>query len=69
MSQVDIETRIVVLENEISSLKSKFAKIESDDPWWKQRLGIFADDPSHAEAMKLGREWREKQTPNGNGGE
>lgn len=69
MSQVDIESRIVVLEKEITSLKSKFAKIQSSEPWWKQRVGIFADDPSHAEAMKLGREWREGQRPNGNSGE
>ena len=69
MSQVDFESRIVVLEKELSSLKSKFAKIENIAPWWKQRVGIFADDPSHAEAMRLGREWRKKQVPNGNDSE
>ena len=69
MSQVDFESRIVVLEKEISSLKSKFAKIENSEPWWKERVGIFADDPSHAEAMRLGREWRKKQVPNGNDSE
>lgn len=69
MSQVDFESRIVVLEKELSSLKSKFAKIENIEPWWKQRVGIFADDPSHAEAMRLGREWRKKQVPNGNDSE
>lgn len=69
MSQVDIESRIVVLEKEISSLKSKVATIENDGPWWKRRVGLFADDQSHAEAMKLGREWRESQSPNGNASE
>ena len=69
MSQVDIESRIVILEKEITSLKSKFAKIENSEPWWKQRVGIFADDPSHAKAMKLGQEWRKRHVPNGNDSE
>lgn len=69
MSQVNIESRIDVLESEISSLKAKIDKIENREPWWKQRLGIFANDSSHAEAMKLGREWRENQKTNGNNGE
>jgi len=69
MNQTDLESRIVVLENEISSLKSKFDKIENHEPWWKQRVGMFANDPSHDEAMKLGREWRESKKPNGNNGE
>ena len=30
-------------------------------PWWKQHLGIFADDLAHEEAMRLGREYRESQ--------
>ena len=68
MDQKDIETRIVTLEQEISSLKTKFAKIESGEPWWKQRAGLFKNDPSHAEATRLGREWRE-QLSNGDKGQ
>jgi hypothetical protein len=68
MNRTDLESRIVVLENEISSLKSKFDKIENIQPWWKSRVGLFQDDPSHAEAMKLGREWRENHRTNGDGG-
>lgn len=27
-------------------------------PWWKERIGIFANDPAHEEAVRLGREYR-----------
>ena len=62
MSQTEMETRITILEKELSLLKSKFEKIESEkEPWWKQRMGTFAKDPAHEEAMRLGREWRKSQ--------
>lgn len=69
MSQTDLESRIVVLENELSTLKSKFARIENGEPWWKHRTGLFENDPIHDEAMKLGREWRDKQPSNGDSAE
>ncbi len=59
MSNTEIETRISALEKEIVQLKAKFEKIEKKEiPWWKERIGIFADDPAHEEAMRLGREYR-----------
>ena len=59
MSQTEMETRIEVLEKELSLLKSKFEKIEKEkEPWWKQRMGSFANDPAYDEAMRLGREYR-----------
>lgn len=62
MSQTEMESRIRVLEQELEVLKSKFEKIEKDKaPWWEQRIGTFADDPMHEEAMRLGREWRKSQ--------
>ncbi len=62
MSQTEMETRITVLEKELDVLKSRFERIEKDkEPWWKQRMGVFADDPAHEEAMRLGREWRQSQ--------
>ncbi len=30
-------------------------------PWWKERIGIFASDPAHEEAVRLGREYRLSQ--------
>ncbi|NOT47138.1 MAG: hypothetical protein HOP17_05240 [Acidobacteria bacterium] len=65
MDQTNMESRIAVLEEEISTLKIKFEKIENADAWWKQRSGIFADDPLHAEATRLGREWRQSNGSNG----
>lgn len=62
MSNVEMETRISALENELNLLKNKFEKIEKQDlPWWKQIIGTFADDPAHEEAMRLGREYRLSQ--------
>ena len=61
-----MEDRIAVLETEVNSLKSKFEKIEGAEPWWKGRVGIFADDTHHEEATRLGREWRKNESANGN---
>ena len=62
MSQMEMETRVLALEKELSILKAKFEKIEKKDlPWWKQIIGTFADDPAHEEAMRLGREYRLSQ--------
>ena len=37
MSNTEIETRISVLEKELSLLKNKFEKIEKKElPWWKE---------------------------------
>ena len=63
MTNAELEKRIAVLEAEVALLKSNRQK--NDDkgeiPWWKEHLGIFADDPAHEEAMRLGREYRESQ--------
>ncbi len=66
MSQTEMEDRLAVLEKEVTSLKSKFAKIENSEPWWKGRIGIFADDAQHEEATQLGRKWRKDGSTNGN---
>ena len=67
MSQTEVESRIAALEKELSLLKAqldtKADKIEKNGKrrWWMDHVGIFADDPAHAEAMRLGREWRDSQ--------
>ena len=62
MSNTELENRISALEKEVALLKSKIEKEEkSKAPWWKERIGIFADDPAHEEAMRLGREYRLSQ--------
>jgi hypothetical protein len=65
MSQTEIEKRLSDLEKEVAVLKQKIEKEENEKiPWWKQRMGIFADDPAHEEAMRLGREYRLSQREN-----
>ncbi len=62
MSNTEVEKRLLILENELASLKQKFEQIEKEKlPWWKQIIGTFADDPAHEEAMRLGREYRLSQ--------
>ncbi len=60
MTNFEIEKRIETLEAEVALLKSKVTKngATAEVPWWKQRIGTFADDPAHEEAMRLGREYR-----------
>lgn len=58
MNQVELETRVSVLEKELDTLKSRFRIMEKAEPWWKGRVGIFANDKTHDEAMQLGKEWR-----------
>ena len=58
-----LETRVATLERELASLREKVENPES--PWWKQNLGQFANDPIYAEAMKLGRAFREGQRSDG----
>ena len=62
MSNTELENRLSVLEKEVAFLKQKIEKEEKPkEPWWKQRMGMFADDPAHEEAMRLGREYRLSQ--------
>ena len=62
MSNSEIENRIALLEKEVASLKQKIEKdTEKKEPWWKQRIGVFADDAAHEEAIRLGREYRLSQ--------
>jgi hypothetical protein len=63
MTNTELEKRIAALEAEVALLKNKVEKKgdKNEVPWWKQHLGIFADDPAHEEAMRLGHEYRESQ--------
>lgn len=63
MSNTEIEKRLAALEAEVALLKSKVVEKNgtSEKAWWKDHIGVFADDPAHEEAMRLGREYRESQ--------
>ena len=59
-----LEQRVELLEAEIARLRDiveKSARAETSDmvPWWKKRVGTFANEPMYDEAMELGRQYRE----------
>ncbi len=59
----DLEQRLTDLEAEMSKLKQKVDKLDSDERWWEKITGTFEDDPVYDEAMKRGRQYRESQRP------
>jgi hypothetical protein len=65
MTNTELENRLSAVETELALLKSKVEQKNgtSEIAWWKKRMGVFADDPAHEEAMRLGREYRESQKP------
>jgi hypothetical protein len=60
MTNTELENRLSAVETELALLKSKVEQKNgtSETAWWKKRMGVFADDPAHEEAMRLGREYR-----------
>ena len=62
-SRSDLEQRVTDLEAEVSNLKHKFDELAIVQPWWKQIVGTFEDDPIYDEAMKLGRHYRQSLRP------
>ena len=63
MASVSLEERVAMLEVELARLKIKVAETNSVKPQWKKIVGAFADDPAFAEAMRLGREYRQSLRP------
>ncbi len=54
-----IEQRLAALEAEMSRVNEKLSVNEM--PWWVSWMGAFQDDPIAAEALELGRKWRQSQ--------
>jgi hypothetical protein len=64
MAAGSLEARVAALEAEVARLKQERAGTAgAQEPWWKEIWGTFKDDPIYAEAMRLGREYRESQRP------
>jgi hypothetical protein len=55
------------LEMRVKNLEEKVAALASDQPAsfqkkdWRRSIGIFKDDPDFEEAVRLGREFRQRQ--------
>jgi hypothetical protein len=64
MSAKELEARVIALEAEVARLRARLDENGVDTrPWWKQIAGTFEGDPYYAEAMRLGRKYRESLRP------
>jgi len=64
-----LEARVAALEVEVARLRARLEASEPpkdeglSKPWWRKIAGTFEGDPYFAEAMRLGREYRESLRP------
>ena len=56
------EQRLEALEKQVADLYHQLEEFRPQQKDWTKSIGIFADDPAHESAARLGREWREAQT-------
>ncbi len=56
-----LEERVAALEVEMAQVKAQIAA--TTKPWWEEIAGTFQNDPIYAEAMRLGRKYRESTRP------
>ena len=63
----ELEKRMADLEKEVATLRTKLNELSTSEPWWERIAGTFHNDPVYQRAMKLGREYRHSQKPNGSG--
>ena len=59
-----LEQRVAQLEQDVSQLKSNSSN-HTGRPWWERVAGRFENDPAYDEIVRLGREYREAQRPEG----
>ena len=65
MNETKLERRMAELEQEMAALRAKVAELSGSKPWWERIAGTFHNDPVYRKAMKLGRQYRRSQAPNG----
>lgn len=64
MAALSLEERVAALEVEVARLKQERTNTaETQKPWWQEIWGTAKNDPHYAEAMRLGREYRESLRP------
>ncbi len=52
-SRQSVEQRLRRLEKDLAELKAALA-VDDKQPWYRQILGSFANDPAFAEIVRLG---------------
>lgn len=66
MTTAQVELRLTALEQEVARLKAQIAVSPSRGNNWVEKIaGSFANDPVFDDAMRLGRQWRLSQRPQG----
>lgn len=56
--------RVEALEAEVARLRNQVDQKDDESmPWWKKIAGTFEGDPYYAEAMRLGRKYRDSLRP------
>lgn len=60
MTVAELEERVKALEQEMSQVRMLLSGRDRKKDW-RRTVGGFADDPTFAEIVKLGEEWRSKQ--------
>nr|ACO70929.1 hypothetical protein [uncultured Verrucomicrobiota bacterium] len=61
--QATAEQRIDALEREVAELRATVLRLTPVKKDWQSTVGMFADDETFDEAVRLGREYREQQQP------
>ena len=60
MTKKTLNERVAELESELAAVK---LRLPAEPVGWRSIIGVFANDPAFDEAMRLGREYREGQSP------
>ena len=60
-----LEQRLAHVEKDVNDLKSEVVRLRSKRDWIDQITGTFKDDPQFDEILRLGREIRQAERPDG----
>ena len=66
---MSVEERLAILEQEMTELKLGMTSTQAKSNWIENIKGSFKDDPDFGEILRLGKEIRQADKPEGlNGG-
>lgn len=59
MSQKNLEKRVEMLEQEVTTIREAFERLKEDKPpWWERNAGIFQNNELFDQAIKAGKVYR-----------